>query len=130
VSIRGHAVRVVTMSVGGCAVLLASPAAGAVAGRSTPVVGSGSMVRSTVVPVGSLKLLHTPGAKAALGGSTGKTKKPPPIRSQLAELISSDGATADLFGYSVAVSGKTAVVGAPNHQVGSNAGQGAAYVFT
>ena len=49
--------------------------------------------------------------------------------SQQAELTASDGAAADFFGYSVAVSGSTAVVGALNHTVGSNSGQGAAYVF-
>ena len=32
-------------------------------------------------------------------------------------------------GWSVAVSGNTVVAGAPNHEVGSNPGQGAAYVF-
>jgi len=49
--------------------------------------------------------------------------------SQTAELTSSDGAAGDNFGASVAVSGSTAVVGAPYHTVGSNAQQGAAYVF-
>ncbi len=49
--------------------------------------------------------------------------------SQQAELTSSDGAYEDLFGYSVAVSGSMAVVGALQHTVGSNAYQGAAYVF-
>ena len=48
---------------------------------------------------------------------------------QQAELTSSDGAADDEFGGAVAVSGDTAVVGAPGHKVGANAGQGAAYVF-
>ncbi len=48
---------------------------------------------------------------------------------QQAELTATDGAAKDYFGYSVAVSGSTAVVGAWNHAVGSNTGQGAAYVF-
>jgi nucleoside-specific outer membrane channel protein Tsx len=48
---------------------------------------------------------------------------------QQAELTASDGAVDDGFGSSVAVSGSTAVVGAPFHMVGSNAWQGAAYVF-
>ena len=48
---------------------------------------------------------------------------------QQAELTSSDGAADDEFGGTVAVSGDTAVVGAPGHKVGANAGQGAAYVF-
>jgi hypothetical protein len=48
---------------------------------------------------------------------------------QQTELTASDGAADDEFGLSVAVSGDTAVVGAPGHQVGANPGQGAAYVF-
>ena len=48
---------------------------------------------------------------------------------QQAELTASDGASGDEFGYSVAVSGSTAVVGAPTHTVGSNTQEGAAYVF-
>jgi FG-GAP repeat/Abnormal spindle-like microcephaly-assoc'd, ASPM-SPD-2-Hydin len=47
--------------------------------------------------------------------------------SQQAELTASDGAAGDSFGYSVAVSGSTAVVGAPYHGFGLQAG--AAYVF-
>ncbi len=48
---------------------------------------------------------------------------------QQAELTASDGAAGDSFGYSVAVSGGTAVVGAPTHLIGDNVDQGAAYVF-
>jgi hypothetical protein len=48
---------------------------------------------------------------------------------QQAELTAADGAADDQFGQSVAVSGSTAVVGAIFHQVGSNATQGAAYVY-
>ena len=47
---------------------------------------------------------------------------------QQEELTASDGATLDEFGYSVAVSGNTAVIGAPGRTVGG-VGQGAAYVF-
>ena len=50
--------------------------------------------------------------------------------SQTGELTASDGAAADNFGSSVAVSGGTVVVGAPSHTVGGHAAQGAAYVFT
>jgi hypothetical protein len=45
---------------------------------------------------------------------------------QAAELIGSDTAAKDTFGYSVAVSGSTIVVGAPGH----GSGAGAAYVFS
>lgn len=51
--------------------------------------------------------------------------------SQQAELTSSDGVAFDQFGYSVALSGSTAVGGSPNHpaQGGTAYGPGAAYVF-
>ncbi|MGO8797337.1 MAG: choice-of-anchor D domain-containing protein [Candidatus Sulfotelmatobacter sp.] len=48
---------------------------------------------------------------------------------QQAELTASDGANLDNFGVSVAVSGSTALVGAPGHEVGSNRAQGVAYIF-
>jgi hypothetical protein len=48
---------------------------------------------------------------------------------QQAELTASDGASGDCFGCSVAVSGGTALIGAPRHTVGSAMQQGAAYVF-
>ena len=48
---------------------------------------------------------------------------------QQAELTASDGVYNDKFGYSVSVSGATAVVGAPYKTVSSNSQQGAAYVF-
>jgi RHS repeat-associated protein len=50
--------------------------------------------------------------------------------SQVQELTASDGATNDNFGYSVAISGSTALVGAIGHTVDGNDAQGAAYVFT
>jgi hypothetical protein len=53
-----------------------------------------------------------------------------PDTSQTAELTASDGATGDFFGTSVAASGGSVLVGAPVHQVGPNASQGSAYLFT
>ena len=47
------------------------------------------------------------------------------IWSQQAELTAAGGAPADTFGWSVALSGSTAVVGA----IGTNTSTGAAYVF-
>ena len=44
-------------------------------------------------------------------------------------LSADDGAAGDSFGFSLAVSGDTAVVGAPRHQVGDQPFQGAAYAF-
>jgi hypothetical protein len=49
---------------------------------------------------------------------------------QQTDLTVSDGADGDYFGQSVAVSGHTLAVGAPNHKVGGNAAQGAVYVFS
>jgi hypothetical protein len=50
---------------------------------------------------------------------------------QQQELTASDGVNDDFFGWSVAVSGTTAVIGSPNHGfLGYATGQGAAYVFT
>jgi hypothetical protein len=45
-------------------------------------------------------------------------------------LTASDGGAGDEFGIAVALDGDTALVGAPDHKVGSNVYQGAAYVFT
>ena len=48
---------------------------------------------------------------------------------QQQELTASDAAKEDAFGYSVSVSGDMAVIGAAYKTIGSNAEQGAAYVF-
>ena len=49
---------------------------------------------------------------------------------QQARLTAADGAASDQFGYSVAVSSDTAVVGATGGDVGGKPDQGSAYVFT
>ncbi|CAN5212122.1 hypothetical protein BH10ACI1_BH10ACI1_23230 [soil metagenome] len=48
---------------------------------------------------------------------------------QRQKLAASDGASGDLFGASVAISGNTAVIGAPENDFNNNQNQGAAYVF-
>ena len=48
---------------------------------------------------------------------------------QTAKLTASDGAASDYFGYSVAISGDTVVVGAYYDDIGANTDQGSAYVF-
>lgn len=49
---------------------------------------------------------------------------------QIAKLLPDDGATFDLFGYSVAISGTTAVVGAFRHDSNGNGNDsGSAYIF-
>ena len=50
--------------------------------------------------------------------------------SQQTELTAADGAVGDQFGYSVALVGDTALVGARYRAAGSNLAAGAAYVFT
>jgi hypothetical protein len=49
---------------------------------------------------------------------------------QQAKLTANDGEPAGFFGSSVALSGDTALIGAPGQDAGMNASQGAAYVFT
>ena len=49
--------------------------------------------------------------------------------SQQEKLVATDGAALAGFGYSVRVSGDTAIVGAPFHDVSTSSRQGAAYVF-
>jgi hypothetical protein len=49
---------------------------------------------------------------------------------QEAKLTAGDGAAADQFGYSVALDGDTALIGAYADNVGANRDQGSAYVFT
>ena len=48
---------------------------------------------------------------------------------EVARLLAADGTTNDQFGFSVAAWGDVVAVGAPYHAVGTNAAQGAAYVF-
>jgi hypothetical protein len=48
---------------------------------------------------------------------------------QQAKLTASDGAADDQFGFSVAISGDTVVVGAEADDIGANSDQGSAYVF-
>jgi hypothetical protein len=48
---------------------------------------------------------------------------------QQQKLVSSDGAAFDDFGKSVALSGDTALIGAPFDDIGANSDQGSAYVF-
>ncbi len=49
---------------------------------------------------------------------------------QFEKLLAGNGRTSDLFGYSVAISGDTAVVGSYFHEEGSALNTGAAYIFT
>ncbi len=53
----------------------------------------------------------------------------PMLWSEQQRLMPSDGAAGDTFGYAVAVSGDTAVIGAAQKRVGANTQQGQAYVY-
>ena len=48
---------------------------------------------------------------------------------QQAKLYASDGLSGDHFGASVALDGDTALIGAPQDEIGANSNQGSAYVF-
>ncbi|HEX8818138.1 MAG TPA: FG-GAP repeat protein [Terriglobales bacterium] len=50
--------------------------------------------------------------------------------SQTAKFSSSTGDAYDTFGWSVGTTGETIIAGAPTVKIGSNGGQGAAYIFT
>jgi hypothetical protein len=52
------------------------------------------------------------------------------VWTEQAQLLAPDGADSDSFGWSVAISGDTIVVGARSDKVGANEEQGSAYVFT
>jgi hypothetical protein len=75
--------------------------------------------------------LEVRGEKLLLRVEDGKARYPVVVDPwiQQAELTATDGVAADDFGTSIAISGNTMVVGAPQRTVGSNSAQGAAYVF-
>ena len=84
------------------------------ANGGTAVIGAGS---------------HNVGSNQAQGAAYFFVQNGNGTWSQQAELTSSNGTAAGHFGGYVAVDGGTIVVGAPSQTVGSNQGQGAAYVF-
>jgi hypothetical protein len=63
-------------------------------------------------------------------GSTYVFTRSGTIWTQQAELTAADGAASDFFGFSVALSGDTAIVAARDDDVGTSADQGSVYVFT
>jgi hypothetical protein len=79
------------------------------------------------VPGSGLTLAQAPaGLRSAVRRTLGAPATSAASASQQARLTASDGAKHDNFGWSVALSGTTAVVGADT----KNSGTGAAYVFT
>ena len=67
---------------------------------------------------------------AATSGSAGAPPQAAPAATAQAELYAWDAGPWDMFGRSAAVSGDTALVGAPLHSVGDEQFTGAVYVFT
>jgi hypothetical protein len=99
-----------------------------------PAVASASLAPHRPLPVGThgvpdsaLTLAQAPaGLRAAVRRTLGTSASSVARASRQATLTASDGAKHDNFGWSVAIAGSTAVVGAD----AKNSGTGAAYVFT
>ena len=114
----GRAVALVTLAGLVTALLGASPAI-ASAAHAQP--------RPPAVPGPGRTLAQAPaGLRAAVHRALGHSVAPAASSFQQAKLTASDGGSADFFGFSAAISGATAVVGA----YGNNTNTGAAYVFT
>jgi hypothetical protein len=79
------------------------------------------------VAVGSGRIVV--GAYPTFGGSSGSAHIYDLDGNQLGIITASDGAVNDTFGYSVAVGSGKIVVGAYSVDIGSNANQGAAYIY-
>jgi hypothetical protein len=67
--------------------------------------------------------------RVATEGATFPVVVDPMMWTEASRLVANDGASTDNFGFAVAISGSTAFIGAPEKTVGSNAHQGAVYVF-
>ena len=96
-----------------------------------PVALSLLLAAALVVCLGAAALV------AAAPASAGPAADPPGstagldalLAVQQAQLTAADGTANAQFGYSISISGNTAVVGVPNDDVGGNTDQGSAYVF-
>jgi hypothetical protein len=82
-----------------------------------------AIINEDTVVVGAVQNIFDPGAAYVFTRSGD-------IWAQQAKLTASDGHNGAFFGASVAIDDNAAIVGAPGFQVGNNAEQGAAYVFT
>ena len=88
-------------------------------GTSVAVSGSTIVVGAPFDSIGGSSFLGSAYVFNRQGGSWVETQR----------LTASDGAPGDLFGFSVAVSGSTIVVGAEADDIGGNFEQGSAYIF-
>ena len=102
-------------------------------------LGLVAVVASLASGVGGLMVLTHGSAGQARSALVGQPQAPLAVQAlishvdqfvQRAKLTASDGTEFDELGTSVAVSGNTIAVGAPNATVGANFEQGAVYVFT
>jgi hypothetical protein len=92
---------------------------GSEVGFASAVAMSGNTIVASAPDAGTA----AQGALIVFSDSSGHWK-------QVAELTASDAVAGDHLGqYSVAIQGKTIVAGAPEHKVGTVAGQGVVYVF-
>lgn len=87
--------------------------------------GASVAIGGNVIVVGAPQANQSQGAAYAFLKPAGGWKD----MTETARLAASDGAPGDGFGYAVAVSGRTGVVGAPFAAVNGTFQQGAAYVF-
>jgi len=84
---------------------------------------------AAAVFVGAAPASAAPSAGTTAGPSASADELLALLAVQQAQLTAGDGAANDWFGCSVAISGDTAVVGAPDDHIGANTDQGSAYVF-
>jgi hypothetical protein len=90
-----------------------------------------ALCRSMLLVVAATLVCLPMAFKWSFGVARGLTDAPSQLNGfvQKALLTASDGASNDQLGKAVALSGDTALVGAPGDNVGANADQGSAYVF-
>jgi hypothetical protein len=96
--------------------------------QATEIFGSSVAISGDTVIVGALG--HSiggnfPGAAYIFERNQGGANN----WGEVKQLFASDGGEFDSFGISVSISGDVAIVGANNDRVGSNGGQGSAYLF-
>lgn len=95
--------------------------------------GTYYLLGSPVVLAGNVALVGAPYATVngnLYQGAVYVFTKTNGVWTQTQKLSAGDSGASDNFGTAIAVSGGTAIIGAPNATVNGNYGQGAAYVFT
>jgi hypothetical protein len=101
-------------------------------GEAEEFLGSSVAISGNTVIAGAPRANVLQGAAYIFtqpGGGWGSKEADEKV-TQKAKLTASDGLAGDQLGFAVALSGATAVAGAPHDEVGVNSSQGAAYVFS